>query len=149
MYLQAEIAEQQGRFALDDVARGIGDKLVRRHPWVFAGTDDPDDMMGAWEAAKRAEKQRTSALDGIPSTLAALSRAAKVIARVRDVHLPVELVDEPIGADEVGEQILVLVQRAQASGIDADQATRDALRRFEDDVRRVETGPDSGEQGKN
>lgn len=138
VFLHAEIADQQGRFTLDDVARGVADKLVRRHPWVFAGQDDPDDMMGTWESAKRAEKQRASALDGIPSPLASLARAAKVTARVRDVHLPVELADQPITPAEAGEQILVLVQRAQASGIDADQATRAALRRFEDEVRRAE-----------
>ena len=45
------------------------------------------------------------------------------------------MADEPITADEVGRQILALVQRAQASGVDADQATRDALRVLEYQVR--------------
>jgi len=51
------------------------------------------------------------------------------------VHVDVAMADEPITADEVGRQILALVQRAQASGVDADQATRDALRVLEYQVR--------------
>lgn len=138
IFFHAEIASTQDRFDIDDVARGICDKLVRRHPWVFDGQDDPDDMMGTWEAAKQVEKQRRSALEGIPDSLDALARAAKVVSRTRHVHLPVPMVDEPITAGEVGAQILVIVQRAQASGVDPDQATRDALRVLEGQVRRAE-----------
>jgi len=138
IYFHAEIASSQGRFGIEDVAGGICDKLVRRHPWVFDGADDPDDMMGTWEAAKRAEKQRCSALEGIPAALPTLARADKVVARTRHVHLDVPMADEPITAEQVGRQMLSIVQRAQASGVDADQATRDALRALEDNVRRAE-----------
>jgi len=58
-----------------------------------------------------------------------------VVSRSRAVHVDVAMADEPITADEVGRQILALVQRAQASGVDADQATRDALRVLEYQVR--------------
>lgn len=138
IFFHAEIARTQQRFGIEDVAREICDKLVRRHPWVFAGADDPEDMMGTWEAAKLAEKQRNSALEGIPDSLATLARAGKVVSRTRHVHLDVPMADEPITAAEVGSQILALVQRAQASDVDADQATRDALRVLEDQVREVE-----------
>lgn len=131
IYFHAEIASSQHRFDIEDVARGICDKLVRRHPWVFDGADDPEDMMGTWEAAKQAEKQRASALDGIPETLSTLARAGKVVARTRHVHLDVPMADEPITAEQLGTEVLSLVQRAQASGIDPDQATRDALRVLE------------------
>lgn len=138
IYFHAEIAATQGRFTIDDVAREICEKLVRRHPWVFAGADDPEDMMGTWEQAKQAEKQRASALEGIPSTLDTLARAAKVVSRTRHVHLDVPMADEPITAEQVGAEILAIVQRAQAHGIDADQATRDALRVLEAKVRTAE-----------
>ncbi len=138
IYFHAEIASSQGRFDIEDVARGVCDKLVRRHPWVFDGADDPEDMMGSWEAAKQLEKQRGSALDGIPGTLSALARAAKVVARTRHVHLDVPMADEPITAEQVGAEVLRLVQRAQASGIDPDQATRDALRAFEKGIQQAE-----------
>lgn len=138
VFFHSEIAAQEGRFNIGDVAAGVCDKLERRHPWVFAGQDNPDDMMGTWEAAKQAEKQRKSALDGIPAPLPTLARAGKVVSRARHVHLPVEMADEAIDAPAVGEQILTLVQRAQASGIDADQAARDAVRRLEAEIRALE-----------
>ncbi|MDO5535845.1 MAG: MazG family protein [Propionibacteriaceae bacterium] len=133
----AEIARTEGRFDIEDVAAGIADKLIARHPYVFGDGAIPDDLMGTWEARKRAEKGRTSALDGIPP-LNALARATKVIARTRSHDVPVALADEPITASEVGESIVALVARAQASGVDADQAVRDAVRSLEASVREAE-----------
>ncbi|OYO03093.1 XTP/dITP diphosphohydrolase [Propionibacteriaceae bacterium ES.041] len=135
----AAIAAEQQRFDIDDVARGIGDKLVGRHPWVFADTGVPDDLNATWEAGKKAEKGRTSSLDGIPTALSALARADKVMSRSASHGVPLDLPEEPITADEVGAQALALVSRARASGIDAEQAVRDALRGLEDEVRRSET----------
>ena len=109
---------------------GIVTKLVRRHPHVFAEEQVPDDMDATWEQRKAVEKGRTSSLDGIAQSLSSIARATKVVSRARSHQVPVDLPDEPIGT-EVGEQILTLVARAQASGVDADQATREALRRLE------------------
>lgn len=134
----AEIARREGRFSLDDVADGIANKLISRHPYVFGDKDVPTDMMGSWEAAKQAEKQRGSALEGIPDALNSLARATKVVSRSRHVHVDVEMATEPITAQETGDAILAIVQRAQASGVDADQATRDAVRALEDQVRAAE-----------
>jgi XTP/dITP diphosphohydrolase len=133
----AEIARTEGRFAIDDVARGIADKLVARHPYVFGDGDVPEDLMGSWEARKRAEKGRTSALDGIPP-LNALARTMKVVSRARSHNVAVDLPAEPVTASEVGKSIVALVARAQASGVDADQAVRDAVRALEDAVRAAE-----------
>lgn len=138
VFFHAEIASETDRFTIDDVADRVSDKLIIRHPWVFGDDDDPEDMMATWEAAKQHEKQRSSALEGIPAAMPTLARAAKVVARTRHVHLPVAQDDEPITAEEVGTQILSLVQRAQASGVDADQATRDAIRALEANVREAE-----------
>lgn len=136
VYFHAEIAAQQGRFTLDDVATGIADKLVHRHPYVFTDAAVPHDLDASWEQRKRAEKGRSSALDGIPP-LDALARAAKVVGRARAHGVPLDLPADPVGVD-VGEQILALVARAQASGIDADQALRDAVRALERSVRDAE-----------
>lgn len=138
VFFHCEIAAEEGRFTINDVAAAVCDKLERRHPWVFAGEDNPTDMMDSWETAKQAEKQRKSALEGIPGPLPTLARANKVVSRARHVHLPVEMADEPIDARTVGDEILTLVQRAQASGIDADQATREAVRRLEATIRDAE-----------
>ena len=131
IYFHAEIASGEGRFDIDDVARDICDKLERRHPWVFAAEAHPEDLDSTWEQAKQAEKQRSSALEGIPESLATLARAQKVAARSRHLGVALAMPDEAITAEQVGAQIVALVQRAQASGVDADQATRDALREFE------------------
>ncbi|MCB0922897.1 MAG: MazG family protein, partial [Actinobacteria bacterium] len=79
----AEIAAETGRFDIEDVARRIADKLVARHPYVFSDAEVPEDLVGSWERAKAAEKARSSALEGIPERLSALTRAHKVIVRAR------------------------------------------------------------------
>ena len=85
----ATIAEQEGRFTIADVATGIHDKLVRRHPHVFgdlAGADlDTTQVLSNWDDIKRAEKSRTSVFDGIPRSMPALSYAAKVGAKASKV----------------------------------------------------------------
>src|SRR5476649_787086 len=78
----AQIAAEEGRFNLDDVARSIVEKLLRRHPHVF-GEDrcaDSAEVLRKWDDIKRAEKgeRATSALDGISGGLPALMRAEKV-----------------------------------------------------------------------
>lgn len=133
----AEIAEA---FTVEDVARGISDKLVARHPHVFATDAVPADLHFTWEERKAAEKGRTSVLQGIPEQLSALARAHKIISRARSRRVPLELATDPITAEEVGVQMLTLVARAQASGVDPEQATRASVRRLEDRVRDAELG---------
>ena len=56
--MQAQIAEEEGLFTLDDVARTVSDKMIRRHPHVFAGAEySPGRENAAWEEIKQAEKQ--------------------------------------------------------------------------------------------
>lgn len=141
VYFHAEIAAETGEgFDLDDVAAGVADKLIRRHPHVFRGEGVPVDLDRTWEQRKAEEKGRTSVLEGIPEQLSALARAGKIISRARSRQVPVELPDEPIAADELGRQIVALVARAHAGGIDPDQAVRDAIRELERDVRVAENG---------
>lgn len=134
-------SESDDGFGIDEVAAGISDKLIARHPHVFAAEDAPSDLNDVWEQRKAREKGRTSALDGIPDRLSALSRASKIIGRARSHRVPLELSTEAIDADTVGQEILALVARAQASGIDAEQSVRDALRGLESDIRVAEPGP--------
>ena len=137
----AEIAAQQSRFTLDDVARGISDKLVARHPYVFADADVPDDLLASWEQRKRAEKGRTSALDGIPNRLSALARAGKVLARAGSHGVPVTTDST---STDIGERMLALVAEANAQGVDAEQAARAAVRRLEQRIVAVEAEPTDG-----
>lgn len=131
----SEIASERDAFNIDDVARGISDKLVARHPHVFAGEDVPDDLNDVWEQRKKIEKNRSSSLDGIPTSLPVLARANKVIKRARSHGVPLDLPTDPIDEVGVGAQLLVLASRAQASGIDPEQALRVALRNLESEIR--------------
>lgn len=139
----AEIASEQERgFTVEDVARGVADKLISRHPYVFATAEIPIDLHYTWEQRKAAEKGRTSALQGIPEQLSALARANKVIGNVRSRRVEVVLPDEPTTAEEAGAQILTMAARAQACGIDPEQALRDAVRDLEAQVRHAESSRD-------
>ena len=134
----ARIAEGEGVFNIDEVVGGIVAKLVTRHPYVFSDEDVPEDLDAAWEARKAAAKGRTSSLDGIAHSLSSVARSAKVISRARSRGVDVELPEEPITAEQTGDELLTLIARAQASGVDADQALRDQLRRLESDIRDAE-----------
>ena len=139
----AEIASEQARgFDVEEVARGIADKLISRHPYVFATAEVPVDLHYTWEQRKAAEKARTSALQGIPEQLSVLARANKIIGKARSRRVELVLPDEPTTAEEVGAQILTLAARAQASGIDPEQALRDAVRVLEAQVRHAESARD-------
>lgn len=138
----AELAsEVDGGFDIDDVAAAVADKLIARHPHVYAAEEAPTDLHGVWEQRKAVEKGRTSALEGIPERLSALSRASKIIGRSRSHRVPLDLPTAEIDAATVGAEMIMLVARAQASGVDAEQAVRDAVRELERDVRSAESAP--------
>nr|WP_134195751.1 MazG nucleotide pyrophosphohydrolase domain-containing protein [Curtobacterium sp. PhB25] len=85
--LHAGIAERAGEFTLEDVAAGVRDKMVRRHPHVFGDetADTVDDVVRVWRAARAAEKSaRTSALDGVPRAMPPLERAVKLLERLEE-----------------------------------------------------------------
>ncbi len=140
----AEIAAETGRFDVEDVARRIADKLVARHPYVFADAGVPDDLVGSWERAKAVEKARDSALDGIPERLSALTRAHKVLVRARSHGLaPADLgvAASEVASDDLGAEFLRLVGRAEDLGLDPEQEARAALRVLEAQVRAAEATP--------
>lgn len=141
----AEIAaESAPGFDLDDVAAAVADKLIARHPYVFASEDVPSDLHGSWEQRKALEKGRRSVLEGIPEQLSSLARANKIISRARSRRVAIELTDEPIGEDQLGAALLDLVARAQSAALDPDQALRDAVRGLEDQVRAAESAAQPG-----
>lgn len=136
----AEIAAEADRFDLADVAAGVHDKLVGRHPHLFgAASQDNHGDAGSWERSKREEKGRSSVMDGIPATLPALAFATKVVAKARavapevlDAWSPKEAVigdlPDTFPGDEValGAHLLAVVSAARAQGLDAESALRRA-----------------------
>ena len=127
----ARIASEDpdGGFDVDDVARDIADKLVYRHPHVFAGLEvaDAAEVDRNWEALKATEKKRDSPLDGIPPALPALAYADKVLGRLVRSGL---VGDVPGGSADLGARLLGLVAEARATGLDPEQELRDAVRRL-------------------
>jgi XTP/dITP diphosphohydrolase len=136
VFFHARIASEDpdAPYDIDQVAGGIVDKLVHRHPHVFAGLDvaDADEVEANWETLKAAEKSRGSVLDGIPTALPALALADKVLGRAARVGVPAA------PGDALGDRLLALVVEARASGSDAEQALRDAVRRLAALVRAAE-----------
>ena len=125
VYFHAVIGEEEGAFTIDDVARGITEKMYRRNPHVFGPeVDDPPQDAAAvdavWQAIKERETPRSSPTDGLPTTLPALLYAAKALERG---------VVPPVDPADLGDRLLALVAEAVADGIDPEQALRGAVRR--------------------
>ncbi|WP_309102324.1 MazG family protein [Microbacterium sp.] len=140
-------------FDIDDVARTLTAKMVRRHPHVFAGevARTPEEVLVHWNAAKAAEKRaRTSVLDGVPRAMPALALAQKLAGRAATVGvLPAGPSPEegekprpgaPTSEAELGEALLALVTQARSNGWDAERALRERLRMLEHEVRIAEGG---------
>ena len=124
---------------IDDVAGDLVDKLVRRHPHVFAGAP-ADDLEGTWDALKAAEKGRTSVTEGVPLGQPALSLAAKLQRRARKLGAPV-----PAGDGSLGGRLWDLVAECAASGVDPEVALRDVARAYRDRLQAAErTASDEG-----
>jgi XTP/dITP diphosphohydrolase len=103
---------------------------------VFAGLDveDADEVERNWESLKASEKDRASVLDGVPPGLPALTLADKMLGRAAKVGIT------PTATEHLGDRLLALVVEARATGRDAEQDLRDAVRRLADAVRLHETG---------
>jgi XTP/dITP diphosphohydrolase len=117
----ARIAAEEEGWDIDDVAAGIAGKLIYRNPHVFADATvtSAEEVDANWERLKATEKRRTSALEGIPATLPALAYADKVVGRLGDVD---------VSGDDLGSRLLALVVEARASGVDAEETLRQAVR---------------------
>jgi len=132
-------------FDIDDVARGLTEKMVRRHPHVFADAvaTTPEEVLVHWNAAKAAEKrERRSVLDGVPAGMPALARAQKILGRAAAVveHVEDETKRTPMSEAELGDALLALVAQARTNGWDAERALRERIRLLEDEVRTAESG---------
>jgi XTP/dITP diphosphohydrolase len=123
-------------FGIDDVANDLVDKLVRRHPHVFAGAaaGSADELNETWERQKVDEKGRTSAVDGVPLNQPALALAGKLVARARRAGLDVA----PPAGDDIGARLLAVVVDAVAADVDPETALRRVTRDLRADLIRQE-----------
>ncbi|MBX3742293.1 MAG: nucleoside triphosphate pyrophosphohydrolase [Akkermansiaceae bacterium] len=152
----SEIAEEAGRFTLDDVARGISEKLVRRHPHVFASSQvaDSDGVLKQWDEIKRAEKgdEEQPYLHGVGKGLPGLLRAAKlqkkaakigfdwpvetgVIAKIREELLELQSAldaqDLEAVSEEMGDLLFAVVNLARFRKTDPEMLMATANAKFE------------------
>lgn len=162
----ARMAQESGDFSFDDVATAISDKLVRRHPHVFAGERyaDSAEQTAAWEASKAAERARKgrdqSLLDDVPVGLPALTRGVKLTARAArvgfdwpDVSFVLDKLREEIGEleaeiasgdkalmrEELGDILFVCANLARKLDIEPEDALRFTNAKFVRRFRHIET----------
>jgi len=117
-------------FGIDDVAAGIVEKLVRRHPHVFAESDaaTSQELAASWERIKADEKpHRTSPLDGIPEDLPALARAGKAAQRLSAAGR-LDIAVAAAADNELGSRLFALVLEARERGQDPEAALRAVVR---------------------
>jgi len=155
----AQMAEEQGEFKFDDVAKAINEKLVRRHPHVFGDevAGSHEELHRAWEQHKKNERQarqheRKGLLDGIASTMPALRWSSKLQKRAAhhgfdwdDVAPVFDKLQEEIGelkaeivhqdnqeriADELGDILFACVNLSRHLDVNPEQALRDSNMKF-------------------
>jgi tetrapyrrole methylase family protein/MazG family protein len=143
IFFHATLAAEEGRFTLGDVVRGVGEKLIGRHPHVFGDVSiaSADEVAARWEQLKKAEKGRASVMDGIPATLPALLYALKVQKKAASQGVDWRaLLDGDDTLGETGRRLLDLVDDARAAGDDPETELRIAAEHVRDRYRRQERG---------
>ncbi len=167
----AQMAQEQGSFAFDDVVEGISSKMVRRHPHVFAdGTSDtPEGVATTWDEIKQAEKDAkgkkpSGLLDDVPVVLPSLSQAVKLQKRaakvgfdwpnarpvldkieeeIAELHVEIAAEDGDKIEEEFGDLLFVLANYARHLKIDPDAALRRANQKFRSRFSSMENSADS------
>jgi len=137
VYFHSRMAEEDAKqpFNIEDVAKSVTDKLIKRHPHVFAGesVSGSEEVLENWEKQKAAEKGRNSAIDGVPLAQPALPLATKVIYRLNKLNYQLPI-SEPIklpadiDQDQFGQILLGLITQAVDKGLDPEAALRTATK---------------------
>lgn len=147
VYFHSRIAQEHPTdpFNIEDVARGISDKLIRRHPHVFADVkfNSNDELLANWEKLKAEEKGRKSATDGVALSQPALQLLTKLIYRADkngiDLGLPAaELNNEVPPEVAIGDALVAAVVAAIKLGIEPEDLLRSRAREISEEIKRVE-----------
>jgi XTP/dITP diphosphohydrolase len=166
----ARLAVEDAGWDIDDVAGGLVDKLVRRHPHVF-GTVEVNgaaEVQANWDEIKAAENGGRGVVDGVPLSQPALALAAAVQKRAARVGLPAQLWSEQLAATprpeqavaaaaagladadvaptvgRVGDLLFAAVALARSADVDPEAALRGVARRFRDRLAAAEAAARSG-----
>lgn len=167
--LHAQLASERQKFTFEDVVRTIAQKLVRRHPHVYAAGDakTSDAVLKNWEEIKKSERsekrEAPSYIDGIPTNLPALQRAArlgekasragfdwptsaegltmlreKILEETKELE-EVLTQNEDRAQEELGDLLFAITQYARHLKLDPEAALRQACRKFDARFRYMET----------
>jgi tetrapyrrole methylase family protein / MazG family protein len=158
----ARIAEEEGRFSIQDVLECLCEKLISRHPHVFgnAVADTAHEVLDRWEKLKRKEKpERTSILDGIPKKYPALMQAEKIQKKVTKIGFDWDHIDQVFDKfteewgefreahdarepakieEELGDMLFALVNIARYVHVDPEEALKKTNQKFERRFRYIE-----------
>ena len=158
---QGCLAQEAGRFTLDDCLNTVTRKLTRRHPHVFGDrqVEGTADVRRRWEAEKQREKGRASLLDGVPRTLPALNRArrmqekaasvgfdwpqvagvwAKVMEEIQELKTACAADDAAAMQEEFGDVLFSLVNLGRFLQLSGEDALRQSVNKFEQRFRGIE-----------
>ncbi|TVR69026.1 MAG: MazG family protein [Sphaerobacteraceae bacterium] len=151
-FMHTQITRETWNMTLEDVNQSLIDKLIRRHPHVFANqnADSPDAVVQSWDEIKRNERaakgnvETSSPLGDIPLSLPALSRLQSVLKRSRRANLDSSRLDQAVvsttnGVDdqreqELLEQLISVARDAQEAGIDLENVVRSWTHRYEQQI---------------
>ncbi len=162
IFLQAQIASEEGSFTIREVIDGISNKLIRRHPHIFADEKmtDAGEVKKKWEQIKLAEKKdRKSVLDGVPSAMPALLQGQRLQEKAASVGFDWEQIEpvfdkiqeeiEEVKAEilsnnhqrlesEVGDLLFSVVNLARKLKVDSELAMKSANRKFSSRFKKIE-----------
>jgi len=156
--LQSQLAAEARQFELEQVAEAVAQKLIRRHPHVFAdeSVDSADQQTQRWEAIKHKERaasqgEQASVLDGVSGTLPATTQAIKlqqraasvgfdwksimpifdkVVEELEETRVEVAAQDQDAIEDEIGDLLFAVTNLARHAGVDPETSLRRSNRKF-------------------
>lgn len=129
----AKLGEKNKQFTLTEALKAVAEKLIRRHPHVFAKlkVDSIEQIAENWEAIKKQEG-RNKIFEGIPPTLPALARAQKIVSKLIRIK-KLEAVHSVIESEnELAEKLWSLIREGEAKGYDVESVLRRFCRSQED-----------------
>ncbi len=148
VYFHSRIAQEHPTdpFSIEEVAEGIADKLIRRHPHVFGdeAVKSSADVLANWEKLKATEKNRNSATDGVALSQPALPLITKLIYRAEkngiDLDLPTTDMNNDVPADiAIGDALVAAVVAAIKHGIEPEDLLRSRAREISAEIKRIES----------
>ena len=133
----SRIAEEEGRFTVDDVYTGVCKKMIERHPHIFGDVTvkTVDDVLTNWDAIKQNSKNRTSLqeqLDGVCKALPALMLASKYISKCtkNGIEIPTATKLNCVSEESIGELLFDIVALSKKNKIDPELALQKKCEKF-------------------